>query len=119
MKVRRGDVVLVDYLFSDRTGSKIRPCLVVQDDRYNVRLDDTIVVAISSNINRAASEPTQLVIGIVTPEGQQSGLLFDSAVQCENIVTIDCQFVLRRIGKLPAPTMSQIDNCLKSTFGLS
>ena len=50
MKVRRGDVVLVDYLFSDRSGSKVRPCLVVQNDAYNLRLDDTIVSAISSNL---------------------------------------------------------------------
>lgn len=50
MKVNRGEVVLVDYLFSDRTGSKVRPCLVVQNDINNRRLDDTIVAAISSNI---------------------------------------------------------------------
>lgn len=44
MKVQRGDVVLVDYPFSDRTGSKVRPCLVVQADYNNTRLDDTIVI---------------------------------------------------------------------------
>jgi mRNA interferase MazF len=119
MKVHRGDVVLVNYLFSDRTGSKIRPCLVVQDDRNNARLDDTIVVAISSNVSRATGEPTRLVIEVGTPEGKQSGLLFDSAAQCENIVTIDCQFVLRKIGSLPAAAMSQISNCLKAALGLS
>jgi len=29
MKVSRGDVVLVDHPFTDRTGSKVRPTLVV------------------------------------------------------------------------------------------
>jgi len=32
MKVSRGDVVLVDYPFTDRTGSKVRPTLVVSTD---------------------------------------------------------------------------------------
>ena len=32
MNFSRGDVVLVDYPFSDRTGSKVRPALVVQND---------------------------------------------------------------------------------------
>ena len=32
MKVQRGDVVLVDYPFSDGSGSKVRPTVVVQAD---------------------------------------------------------------------------------------
>lgn len=119
MKVSRGDVVLVDYLFSDRTGSKVRPCLIVQNDRNNKRLDDTIVVAISSNTGRAKGEATQLILEIASSAGKKSGLLFDSAVQCENVVTIDTQFVIRKIGDLPAVTMKQIDECLKVSLGLS
>ncbi len=30
--VSRGDVALVDYPYSDRAGSKVRPCVVVQND---------------------------------------------------------------------------------------
>ncbi|MCI0331773.1 MAG: type II toxin-antitoxin system PemK/MazF family toxin [Planctomycetes bacterium] len=119
MKVRRGDVILVDYLFSDRTGSKVRPCLVVQNDRNNQRLDDTIIALISSNTGRAIGEPTQLVIEVAAPAGRQSGLLFDSAVQCENLVTIDCQFVIRKIGSLPTTSMDQIGDCLKIAPGIT
>ena len=32
MNVRRGDIVLVDFPYSNHTGSKIRPALVVQSD---------------------------------------------------------------------------------------
>jgi mRNA interferase MazF len=118
MKASRGDIVLVDYLFSDRTGSKVRPCLVVQNDANNRRLDDIIVAAISSNVARATTEPTQLRIDMRSPEGKQSGLLFDSAVQCENIATIDTRFVIRKIGSLPPATMRQVDECLKASFAL-
>lgn len=118
MKVRRGDVVLVDYLFSDRSGSKVRPCLVVQNDTNNQRLDDTIVTAISSNVARVKSAPTQLLIDVRTADGAQSGLLFDSAVQCQNLMTIDTQFVIRKIGALPAATMRLVDECLKASLGL-
>ena len=116
MKVRRGDVVLVDYPYSDRTGSKVRPCLVVQADRNNQRLDDTIVVTITSRTQHAATEPTQLLVDVSTPEGRQSGLLFTSAVQCENLLTVDGSYILRRIGSLPANVMLQVDNCLKSAL---
>lgn len=118
MRVQRADVVLVDYPYSDRTGSKVRPCLVVQNDRNNQRLDDTIVVTISRTTHRAPVEPTQLLIDLNTPAGRQSGLLFTSAVQCETVLTIDRQFIIRKIGSLPPATMQQVNDCIKSSLEL-
>ena len=119
MKVKRGDVVLVDYPFSDRTGSKVRPCLVVQADRNNQRLDDTIVVTISSRTRFIDKEPSQLLIDISTPEGKQSGLLANSAVLCENILTVDSGYILRRIGHLPVELMTRVNECLVAALGLN
>jgi mRNA interferase MazF len=50
--MNRGDVVLIDYPFSMGGGSKVRPALVVQADRNNLRLRETIVVVITSNLAR-------------------------------------------------------------------
>jgi len=119
MNVRRGDVVLADLPFSDRTGSKKRPALVVQCDRNNRRLDDVIVAMITSVVQRSASEPTQLLIDVATPEGKQSGLLHSSAVKCEHLVTLHQQFVGRVIGHLPASMMQEIDGCLTESLELA
>lgn len=118
MNVSRGDVVLVDYPYSDRTGSKVRPCLVVQNDQNNRRLDDTIVVMFSSRTQYSSSEPTQLLITANSRDGQQAGLLFDSAVLCENIATVDRSFVRRRIGTVPDATLRNVDECLKASLGI-
>ncbi len=118
MKVRRGDVVLVDYPFSDRTGSKIRPCVVVQSDLNNERLDDTIVVTVSSR-SQQTGEPTQLLVDLATPAGQESGLLFTSTIQCSNILTVDCDFILRKIGTLAPDAMSRVNDCLKAALGIA
>ena len=62
MILRRGDVVLADLPYSDRSGSKKRPALVVQCDRNNERLDDVILALITSiTLGRATAEPTQLI----------------------------------------------------------
>jgi mRNA interferase MazF len=74
MNVQRGDVVLVDYPYAAGSGTKVRPVLVIQNDRDNQRLLNTIVAQITS-VTRRALEPTQLLIEIATPAGQQSGLL--------------------------------------------
>ncbi len=87
MTSHRGDVVLLDYPFSDSTGSKVRPALVVQNDRDNVRLTSTVVVLITRNLSRVTREATQMLIDIAAPEGQRSGLRANSAVNCANLFT--------------------------------
>ena len=113
----RGDVVLVDYPFASGGGFKRRPALVVQNDRDNARLTNTIIAMITSHTARAY-EATQLLSEISTPEGQRSGLRQDSAVICTNLFTIEKRLVLQRIGVLSSNLMSQIDACLKATLEL-
>ncbi len=113
----RGDVVLVDYPFSSGGGFKRRPALVVQNDRDNARLTNTIIAMITSHTARVY-EARQLLIDISTPEGQRSGLRQDSAVICTNLFTIEKRLVLQRIGVLSGNLMSQIDACLKATLEL-
>lgn len=119
MNVRRGDVILADLPFSDRSGSKKRPALVVQCDRNNRRLDNVIVAMITSVVECAAFEPTQMLIDIGTSEGKRSGLLHPPAVKCEHLITLHQRFVERVIGHLPLPMMERIGVCLKESLGLT
>ena len=50
MTVSRGDVILVDFPFSAGGGSKVRPAVVVQNDRDNRRLTNVIVAMITTHI---------------------------------------------------------------------
>ena len=118
MNVRRGDIVLVDFPYSDHTGSKVRPALVVQADVWNQRLDDTILALITSSRRRRMGATTQLAIDISTAEGQQTGLRLNSVVQCENLITYDCALILRVLGRLTISAMRQIDACLKASLGI-
>lgn len=68
MNNRRGDVVILDYPFSDSSGAKVRPALVVQSDQRNAILTNTIVAPITKNLQRLRTDPTQLLIDIATPE---------------------------------------------------
>jgi mRNA interferase MazF len=102
MRFQRGDIVLVDFPFSDQTGRKVRPALVVQDDAWNSLIDDTILALITSSSRRRTGAATQLLIELATPEGRQSGLRLDSVVQCENLVTFDQGLIPRRLGSFLA-----------------
>ena len=49
-----GDVVLVPFPFTNQTGSKKRPAVVVSSDVYNGRGRDLIVMAVTRRIVRPA-----------------------------------------------------------------
>ncbi len=113
---RRGEVVLVDYPYSD-DGSKIRPALVVQNDRDNARLAKTIIVMITGNLRRAG-DPSHLLVDPATPDGAGSGLNGRSLVSCNNVFTIDQTDIIRTLGRLPAVTMQRVNGCLKAALGI-
>jgi mRNA interferase MazF len=117
MNVQRGDVVLVDYPYASGTGAKVRPALVIQNDRDNQRLLNTIVVQITS-VTRRALEPTQLLIELATPAGVQSGLRQDSVVNCVNLLTLDKEKILRKLGSLPDSELQLVNACLRVALEL-
>ena len=117
MSVRRGDVVLVDFPFAGGSASKVRPALVVQNDRDNDRLTNTVIAMITSRTERSA-EATQLLLDISTAEGQRTGLIMNSVVNCVNLFTIEQSKIRRSLGHLSHPLMREIEDCLKAAFSL-
>src|SRR5438132_1576769 len=98
MSVQRGAVVIVDWPFAGGGGRKPRPALIIQNDRDNQRLQNTILAMITS-LTRRAQEPTQLFIDLSTTEGKQSGLRQDSVVNCVNLFTVEQTKILQTIGQ--------------------
>lgn len=115
--MKRGDVVVVEFPYVDARRGKNRPALVVQNDRDNGRLTNTIVAMISGNL-RHAGERTQLLIDPDTPEGSSSGLHGRSVVKCNNLATIRQQDVQRIIGRLAPALLNSLDECLKAALEL-
>ncbi len=117
MNVQRSDVVLVDFPYPSGVGSKVRPALVIQNNKDNHRLLNTIIAQITATTHRAL-EATQVLIETNTPEGQQSGLFFESVVNCVNVVPLDKNRVLRKLGNLPDVLMQRVNNALKAALEL-
>jgi mRNA interferase MazF len=95
---RRGDVVVAVFPYVGGGASKNRPAVVVQCDRLNKKIDNTILAMITGNTRLAGREPTQFLIDPTTPEGSSSGLNHASAVKCENLMTVAQADILRTLG---------------------
>jgi len=117
MNIQRGDIVLVDYPYTSSSEAKVRPVLVIQNDRDNQRLKNTIVAQITSQTQRSL-EATQLLIKLATDEGQESGLRQNSVINCINLLTISKDKILRKLGHLPNSTLQKVNNCLKTALEL-
>lgn len=115
--MKRGDVVIVDFPFTSGQQSKVRPAVVIQNDRDNQRLTKTVVAMVTGNLRRAA-EPTHLTIDPATAEHATSGLHAPSVVVCVNLFTIDQSNVLRTIGQLSGNTLNKLDDCLRAALAL-
>src|SRR5688572_11226380 len=110
----RGEVVLVDWPYSDRTGSKLRPAVVVQADFLNGLIDDTVLVQVTS---RSHGIPNTEVILDPTRE-PSSGLLHVSYACCPNLLTADPNLIDQAIGLLSDTAMREIERCLKAVLEL-
>ena len=115
---RLGDVVIAIFPYVGGGASKNRPAVVVQCDRLNNKMQNTVVTMITGNTRLVGKEPTQFLIDPATPEGQSSGLRHPSAVKRENLMTIAQTDILQTAGHLSDALKSKLDDCLKSAMEL-
>ena len=107
----RGDVVLVGFVFSDESGRKLRPAVVVSSAEYLRERHEMVVAAITSNVRR------RLFGDHLIRDWKGAGLLFPSLVT--GIVrTVKRTIVDRKLGSMPRPEMEAIDRALRRSLGL-
>jgi len=90
-----GTVVLVRFPFTDLTGSKQRPALVISSDEHQRTGHDVIVAAISG---QGVDDPR--VFDHVIQDWASAGLIAPSLVRCGKVVTLERSMVRRSLGRL-------------------
>lgn len=105
----QGDVVLATLPFSDLSGIKKRPAVVVSVPHPSV---DLLLLPLTS-------QTQHLQLGeFVLQEWQEAGLLFPSAVK-RGLFTLDRACVTRRLGRMSASDLLKLEQALRLWFGLS
>ena len=110
--VKRGDIYFAQL--SPVQGSEqggTRPVLIVQNDVGNQYSPTTIVLAITSQINKA-----RLPTHIELPK-EESGLERDSVVLAEQIRTIDKARLQHKVAELKKSTMHKVEKGLAVSIG--
>lgn len=108
----RGDVVLVPMDFTDRSGSKVRPAVVVSTEDYNTASPDVLIVSITSN-RKALPHPGDHNI----QQWKAANLLKPSLAQTK-LATVEAHIIHRKLGTLHAEDLDALDAGLREALGL-
>ena len=107
----RGDVVLVGFIFSDESGKKLRPAVVISSPAYHRARQEVIVAAVTSNVGR------RLFGDHLIADWREGGLLFPS-VATGIIRTIKRTIIERKLGSMPKPDLDAIAGQLRLSLAL-
>lgn len=111
----RGQVVVVSVPFSDQSGAKPRPALVVSADAFHRTLLDVIVCPISSQpkyYRRPGRGDHPL------RDWKAVGLRHPSTVRISNIVALEKKIIRRVLGTLTRDDLERVESGLRQALDL-
>ena len=109
-RYKHGDIVLVDFGFSEGVGSKKRPALAISSDEYHRGRQEVIVAAITGNTKRALFGDTKI------DKWKEAGLIYPSLVT-GIIRTIKGAMIIRKLGILLPQDFQRVQKNLGKAMG--
>ncbi|MGA0556622.1 type II toxin-antitoxin system PemK/MazF family toxin [Larkinella sp. VNQ87] len=103
----KGDIVLITFPFTDLSGSKLRPAVVLTDTSL-----DLTVCFITTQLGW--QEPTDVFL---TPSAI-NGLKKPSLIRLSKIATLDRSLAKGLLGRLSPPELTELNGKLKILFQL-
>ena len=106
-----GDVVLVPFPFTDQSGTKKRPAVIISSRGYNTYRRDVVIMAITSQVR------TPLGFGETMVADWQGAGLIKVSVLKPVFTTIEQGLVLRVMGHLSAADVKTLREVVGDVIG--
>lgn len=95
--LRKGDLILAPFPFTDLTAIKYRPAVILTPEPTG---PDLVVAYLSSVIPTEPLPPTYLLVSSDDPEFRDTGLKQTSIIRLDKLMTVSRSRVRRRLGRL-------------------
>ena len=92
--INQREILLVPFPFSDQSGKKVRPVVVISNNSFNKDSEDLLVTGLTSNISK--DKYTVLLNNNDLEEGQ----IDLCCIKVENILRLDKTLIIKKIGKI-------------------
>lgn len=112
MTYKAGDIVLVNFPFTDLLSSKVRPAIVI-----TTKGEDVIILGIFSKIPEKIQE-SWFVIEETAEYFIKTGLKKKSVLKTEKIAVIHNSNIRKVLGSLPEDIFNMVKTKLKKTLNL-
>ena len=106
-----GEVVLVPFPFTDQSGTKKRPAVIVSSNGYNARRRDVVIMAITSQVRMPLGFGEAMVA-----DWQAAGLVKASVLK-PIFTTVEHGIVLRVLGHLSATDVETLRGVVGTAIG--
>lgn len=115
MIVHQRDIVFVPVQFTDGSGYKQRPVLVISCDSLNhdIRRGDFIGAAITSRKHHGVYS-----VAVDAGDYEKGNLNFPSEIQCDKISTISKSEIIKKLCTLKTETFRRVQQSVRQVFGL-
>lgn len=108
--MRKGVIVLVPFPFTDLSGQKVRPALVL----YVSLRGENCIVAFITSVQRQKSYAFDVPIR----SSKKNGLVIDSVIKLDHLATLQKKVVLGELGVAGMLFIAEVDKKLRTLFGL-
>jgi mRNA interferase MazF len=102
MKLFQGDIVILQFPFSDHSSSKVRPAIVISNSKVN-KTADVILAAITSQYR---NDEFSFILSkdVLTVALHKN----DCEVRCHNIFTAEKSVILKKISSLKRDKLQEL-----------
>lgn len=105
--MNKGEIILITFPFTDLSGSKLRPALVLAADK-----EDVTVAFITTNLQQVNNTDMFL------RKSSINGLKKDSLVKMNKIATLDHSLAMGKVGQLVENELTEVDRKLVILFNI-
>ncbi len=103
--IEQRSLLLVPFPFSDQSGRKIRPVIVISNDKLNENSEDILVIGVTSNISK-----DKYTLSLLNSDLEEGKLITECCIKAENILKIDKELIIKKIGKINKEKFKMITN---------
>ena len=105
--MKRGDIVSVDFPFSDGSGSKFRPALVISNNKVEPSGD--VILLMISSVNR----PNDITFELL-PQMVSVPLPKNSFVKCHRLFSVDAKLMNAKLSEVNMAALKEINSLVTS-----
>ncbi len=115
MPLKRGDIVLLPFPWTDLKGYSLRPALVISDDSHNKNNADAIFLFITTKEHKGMFD---FMLRNTDPSYTKTGLKAASTFRMGKLATLEQKLAQRHLGYAGANLLKKIEAGLKLLLNL-